>query len=88
MAIQFVGLLYSGGKVLWSGGKKLWEVVRSPEGGVGVSLVILSGGFAIGELMDQAVSSTLSLWPLLMVAGIFMLAREFVKVYFNGKRGN
>ena len=53
---------------------------------LGLSAFVGSGAISLSVVWNQFTASAINLWPLLAMAGAFLVIRQVVKEYFKVKR--
>lgn len=65
-------------------------IVRAAKSGwsfwIGVSVLMAATAFSGGMFADQLASSAIRLWPIMMLAGFFIVVREIVRQHYKSKR--
>lgn len=60
-------------------GRALITMLSRWQGLLALIGVVVATSFSLKMLLSQATSSALSLWPILTMACLFLLAREFIR---------
>ena len=64
-------------------GRILSQVLRRWQGALALIGLVATGGFTLSHFVREAGATALSLWPLLLIACSFWLAKEVVRAYFK-----
>ena len=65
--------------------KGLGHALRSWKGLAAFTGMVVATGFSMNAMIRQAGETALSLWPLIALFFLFLLAREVIRGYFKAK---
>lgn len=67
-------------------GRSLSIALRRWQGIVALTALVFGAGFTFNSMINQMGQTALNLWPLLAMAGFFLLAKEVVRAWMKVKQ--